>query len=87
VPAIRITSKSSVEKDLRRIEEGIRLKIMDKIALELTRNPCIGKRLKGRYEGLYSFRVGDYRVVYELTGSEILILRIAHRKEVYRQAI
>jgi len=84
VSAVRILSKSSVEKDLKRIDKNIRLRLMDKIALELTKNPYVGKKLKGRYEGLHSLRVGDYRVIYELIGSDVLILRIAHRKEVYK---
>lgn len=36
--------------------------------------------------GEMRIRVGDYRVVYDLCGDElvILVLRIAHRREVYR---
>lgn len=37
-------------------------------------------------DGEMRIRVGDYRVVYDLHDDElvILILRVAHRREVYR---
>ena len=38
--------------------------------------------LKGEFAGLRKFRVGDYRVIYTLLGDDVLILHIAHRKDV-----
>ncbi|SMH47171.1 mRNA interferase RelE/StbE [Rathayibacter oskolensis] len=36
--------------------------------------------------GEYRVRVGDYRIVYDIQDGElvILVLRVAHRREVYR---
>jgi mRNA interferase RelE/StbE len=34
--------------------------------------------------GTYRFRVGDYRVIFDLEGTEIVVLRIGHRREIYR---
>ncbi|MDI6892806.1 MAG: type II toxin-antitoxin system RelE/ParE family toxin [Actinomycetota bacterium] len=34
--------------------------------------------------GEYRFRVGDYRVIFDLRGQEIIILRVGHRREIYR---
>jgi len=33
---------------------------------------------------LYKLRVGDYRVIYAMSADSVLIVRIAHRREVYR---
>jgi mRNA interferase RelE/StbE len=48
--------------------------------------PAAGSALKGEFEGLRRLRVGHYRVVYEWQHNELLILvvRIGHRREVYR---
>jgi len=35
--------------------------------------------------GTYRFRVGEYRVIFDVEGSDIVILRVGHRKEIYRK--
>ena len=40
--------------------------------------------LTGQFSGLRKFRVGDYRVVYTILEKTVLILRVRHRKDVYR---
>ncbi|GBD03928.1 Toxin RelG [bacterium HR19] len=34
--------------------------------------------------GTYRFRIGDYRVIFDVNGENIVILRIGHRKEIYK---
>ncbi len=45
-----------------------------------------GKPLQAYLKGLYSLRVGDYRIVYKVLKEKkyIVIFKIGHRKEVYR---
>jgi len=42
--------------------------------------------LRGDLAGLYKFRVGDYRVIYEIVHSEeaLVIHIVGHRREIYR---
>ncbi|WP_442947936.1 type II toxin-antitoxin system RelE family toxin [Nostoc sp.] len=44
------------------------------------------KRLKGDFAGLFRYRVGDWRVVYQVDEEQqlITILLVAHRSDVYR---
>jgi len=35
--------------------------------------------------GSYRFRIGDYRVIFDVEGDEIIVLRVGHRKEIYRR--
>jgi mRNA interferase RelE/StbE len=43
------------------------------------------KPLRGNLAGCYRYRVGDYRVLYRIDDSQkvVLVLKIAHRSEVY----
>ena len=43
--------------------------------------------LSGTLAGLYKFRVGDYRVVYEVISAArvIIVHHIRHRREIYRK--
>jgi mRNA interferase RelE/StbE len=43
------------------------------------------ERLTDSRLGSYRFRVGDYRVVFDLEGEEIVILRVGHRREIYKR--
>jgi mRNA interferase RelE/StbE len=45
-----------------------------------------GKPLQGEKGGLWRYRVGDYRLICDIQDEKItvLVLRVGHRKEVYR---
>jgi mRNA interferase RelE/StbE len=47
--------------------------------------PKLGKPLTGNLSGLWSLRVGKYRVLYEIKENILLIyvLNIGHRKNIY----
>ncbi len=82
----KVFYKASVEKDFRVIDKSSQKRIINKIEKELAHNPKeLGKPLKGQYKGLWSYRIGEYRVVYKISDEEILILvlKIGHRKDVY----
>ena len=83
--AASVSYKASVRKDLKQLDRSVALRILDAIDTDLAANPGKDKALKGQFEGLYSYRVGDWRVIYSLIGEAILVLRIAHRKEIYRE--
>ena len=34
--------------------------------------------------GQYRFRIGDYRVICDVEGGNLLILRVGHRREIYK---
>lgn len=64
-------------------------KIKQKIAAaleELSANPFLGKALKLNLKGLYSYRVGNYRVIYNILRHQLIIqiIKVMHRKDVYR---
>ena len=84
--AYKIQFKQSVAKDLRRIDKSKATEILDKIDAELSINAHKYPALKGKFTGLRKFRTGEYRIIYALMNNDIvLILRIAHRRDVYRK--
>ena len=52
----------------------------------LAEEPTIGVPLKGELKGCWKYRIGSYRIVYQIVRKQlvVLILDIGHRKEVYR---
>jgi len=77
--------KQSALKELQKLDKPDRVRLIDAID-KLPENPHVGKLLKGEFSGLRRLRVGSFRIIYEINDGEvlILILRVAHRKDVYR---
>jgi mRNA interferase RelE/StbE len=78
--------KKSVKKDLKKIGESASLRILKTIKEKLLPDPTVGKPLKGSDGELRSFRVGSYRVLYNFNNNDltVLVIRISHRREVYK---
>jgi mRNA interferase RelE/StbE len=53
---------------------------------DMSSNPDVGVPLKGHLKGLNKYRIGPYRIIYEVHHSHLLIIviDIGHRKEIYR---
>lgn len=51
----------------------------------LERDPQAGHALRGRLRGMYSLRVGSYRILYQLTdgGRTVRVAAIRHRSVAY----
>jgi mRNA interferase RelE/StbE len=82
--AIRITE--SAARALRKIPTAMRVRVgraIDSLASDPF--PPGVRKLQGE-EHAYRIRVGDYRVFYDVLREElvVLVLRVGHRKEVYR---
>jgi mRNA interferase RelE/StbE len=77
---VRFTSRFS--KNIRRLSREYQIKVIREINI-LKTNPYAGKPLRGEWKGVYSLRVGEYRVLYQVKGEEVLLLVIGHRKHVY----
>jgi len=82
--AYNITYKKSVAKDLKRIDKQKAKRILNKIDEDLAEDPERFPNLTGSFAGLRKFRIGDYRVIFAIIDDDILILRVQHRKDVYR---
>lgn len=82
----RIEIKRSAAKALKKIPKANRKSIVDKIdsLAETPPNPDTTK-MKGN-NPFHKVRVGDYRIVYEIQEDVlvILVVKIGHRKDIYR---
>jgi len=81
--ACRIEYKSSVSRDLRRLDKNIAKLILKDLEGTLTADPDVGIPLSGQFKGLFKLRVGEYRIIYSKTVNGVLILRVGHRGTVY----
>ena len=84
--------KIAETKNFLKIKKNIDKKIYDKIINivypQLKSNPYYGtniKKLKGKFEGYYRYRLGNYRLFYLIEEEKVLIVVIdfKHRQSSY----
>lgn len=83
----QIKFKSSADKRFSKLPKDIQIRIIKKLEFFLSQpDPLIfAEILTNPKIGAYRFRVGDYRVVFDLGDDEIIIvLDVDHRKNIYR---
>jgi mRNA interferase RelE/StbE len=82
----RVFLTASAEKNFGKLSASLRQRMTEAFD-SLRDNPrprgCV--KLKNE-DNLWRIRVGDYRVVYAIEDDElvVLVVRVAHRKDVYR---
>lgn len=71
--------------DLKKLETPIQRRIVDAIEKKLLRDPFqYGRKLVGKQgPGRWRFRVGDYRIRFDIEGQTLLFYRVRHRREIY----
>jgi mRNA interferase RelE/StbE len=77
--------ESVIEDDISSLTKSEKLKIKKAIEEKLIHDPVrFGKPLQYSLKGCRRLRVGDYRVIYVIEKEVVLIVKIGHRKEVYK---
>ena len=72
-------------KDLKKIDAVWQKKILKTINEKIVNNPHAGKHLVGDWSPFFRWRIGDYRIIYDINNDTVVIeiIRIRHRKDVY----
>jgi mRNA interferase RelE/StbE len=84
----QIAQTKEFEKSIKKFEPKIYTKIQNIVYPQLKKNPFYGtniKKLKGKYEGVYRYRLGNYRLFYVVHNDKVVIIitTISHRQSAY----
>lgn len=71
--------------DLKKLDPPIQRRILEAIETKLLADPLKhSKKLIGKTgPGCWWFRVGDYRIRFDIEGNKLLFHRVRHRREIY----
>lgn len=86
----QIEFEETAKKEFRRLDHQVKARILRylKERIAKSENPCdFGDPLRRNLSGLWKYRVGDYRLICDIQGEKlvVLVVRIGHRREVYRE--
>jgi len=81
----RLVYTHRASRDIRRLEENVKQRI-GKALKEYREEPLkYASKLTDPALGTYRFRIGDYRVIFDIEGEELVVLRVGHRRDIYRR--
>lgn len=78
--------KPGALEDLRRLSKRIQRQIINKLDFYAKSSYPFkfAKSLKNKSSGEYRYRVGNYRIIFDVEDNKIIILAIGHRKDIYK---
>ncbi len=79
---IIITKRAARDLDL--LDLVIKNRIGKKLKEYATDPISYARKLSHPEIGTYRFRIGDYRVIFDIDDDKLIILRIGHRKNIYK---
>ncbi len=71
-------------RQIDKLDGVVKKRIAKKIPVFLKDPLKFSKPLINFEIGQYRFRVGDYRIIFDLRGDRVEILKVMHRREVYK---
>ena len=79
----RLEWTRSAQKSLRQIDKQLSKRIIKKVTEWAATDPQMHKQLEDT-KGLYAYRVGDYRAIYELDDVAIWVVSVLKRGDSYK---
>lgn len=84
----RYVITKSAYNDVKNLDHATKKRLKDRIeSYMVADNPlAFATKLKDRRDGMYRWTIGDFRVIFDTVGrNKIVILRIQHRKDLYKK--
>jgi mRNA interferase RelE/StbE len=83
MPRYQLVISNRFRRDLRRIPADVHRRVLT-VLETLAQNPYEGTRLTNVEIGAWRIRVGDYRIRYDIEENQVLLYRVRHRRDIYR---
>jgi mRNA interferase RelE/StbE len=82
LPELRLTRRA--REQLETLPDKVRDAVLETLVLIQLEPEDMGKRLVGGMAGLWSARAGNYRILYTLEPTGVIVRSIRHRGVAYR---
>ncbi|MBI4700287.1 MAG: type II toxin-antitoxin system RelE/ParE family toxin [Deltaproteobacteria bacterium] len=87
-PRYRVLLHADFADDLGQLPRNVARRILDAVEDRLGQAPDqYGERLRKSLHGFWKLRVSDYRVVFEILGTEVRVYGAMHRRQVYEKIL
>ena len=80
----KLVYTKNAARDIKKIDRVARKKIKSKIEIDAKKPLFYSKKMISFNTGQFRWRIGNFRVIFDIVKNNIIILKIGHRREVYR---
>ena len=83
---MNVVFSKSAALEFRKLSKNIQARVKAKLAFFSGQNNplAFAKPMHDSDFGEYRFRVGDYRIIFDIINNSIFVLKVGHRREIYR---
>lgn len=83
--AYKVIYSKNAANDIKKLDKVTKRKLGQAIE-RYSKNPqTYARKMTSSKIGQYRWRAGNYRIIFDLSGKTIQILKVGHRKEIYRK--
>jgi mRNA interferase RelE/StbE len=81
----QVRIREPARRAIERLDHSVKIRIR-KALEKLSNTPYLGKPLSGPLSGYWSYRVGNYRIIYRIEEKHLIVyvFGIGHRREIYK---
>ena len=81
----RLVYTHRAARDISGLEANVQKRIGKALKRYLEEPLQYASKLTDATLGTYRFRIGDYRVVFDIEDENVVVLRVGHRRDIYRR--
>ncbi len=80
----KILYTKTAAKDIQKLDTVVKKRLKNKLETYMKDPLFYAKKLTDFSLGTYRWRTGNYRIIFDIDANNIVILRVRHRREIYR---
>lgn len=87
MPRLSLAYKKQAVKDIRKLPKQVQKRLKTKLEWFINQDDPISfaSALTKPADAQYRFRVGSYRILFDIEEDIVVILHVQHRREIYRK--
>ena len=82
--AHKLLYTKSAAKDIQKLDTVVKKRLKNELETYVSNPLSYAKKLTDFSLGAYRWKIGNYRIIFDIDVNTIVILRIRHRREVYK---
>lgn len=84
---MRIIFTERAKKDWQNLNNSIQRQLRKKLSFYIKSGKPLkfADKIKDKSLGDYRFRIGDYRIIFDTRRKTIFVLKVGHRKDIYKK--